>query len=134
MLLGREDILHSKDLKFEEVDVPEWGGTVRVRVMTGSERDAFEQSIISQNTKDSNKNMVNLRAKLVARTVCDDNNKRIFTDSDISLLGEKSAGALDRVFEVAQRLNRLGAKDVDNLAKNSESEEKGGSISLSPEN
>jgi len=45
MTLNKEQILRADDLKTEEVDVPEWGGSVRVRVLTGTERDAFESSI-----------------------------------------------------------------------------------------
>jgi hypothetical protein len=42
MTLTRDSILNAKDLKKELVKVPEWGGEVYVRCMTGSERDAFE--------------------------------------------------------------------------------------------
>ena len=36
-LLSKEQILKSDDLKSEIVAVPEWGGDVKVRVMTGTE-------------------------------------------------------------------------------------------------
>ena len=42
-LLNRSAILDAEDLKHEDVEVAAWGGTVRVRMMTGAERDEFRQ-------------------------------------------------------------------------------------------
>jgi len=46
-------------------------------------------------------------------------NKQLFTVADIDALGQKSAKALDRIFEIAQRLSKIGANDVEEMAKNS---------------
>ena len=134
MLLGKEDILKIQDLQFEEVEVPEWGGKVKVRMMTGTERDSFEQSIMKTEGKEIVRDMANMRAKLLVRTICNEDGSRIFTDKDINVIGGKSAAALEKVFEVAQRLNKLSASDAESLEKNSESEGKDSSISLSPKN
>ena len=45
-MLTREQILGSDDLKRQTVAVPEWGGDVFVRMLTGGERDAFEVSAV----------------------------------------------------------------------------------------
>lgn len=122
-LLTRDQILKAQDLPTEDVPVPEWGGTVRVRALTGAERDAFEQSIVEQRGRSARMNLQNLRAKLVALTVVDEEGNRIFSDSDAKLLGKKSALALNRVFEVAQKLSGLTSEDVEELTKNSESDQ-----------
>jgi len=119
-LLTRDAILEAQDLQHEEVYIPEWGGSVRVRTLTGAERDAFEQSIVDQRGKDTRMNLRNIRAKLVALTVVDGDGKRLFSDADAKLLGQKSASALDKIFEVAQRLSGLRDEDVEELAKNSD--------------
>lgn len=100
-LLTRDQILKAQDLPSEDVPVPEWGGTVRVRALTGAERDAFEQSIVEQRGRSARMNLQNLRAKLVALTVVDEEGNRIFSDSDAKLLGKKSALALNRVFVIS---------------------------------
>ncbi len=120
-LLGRDEILQAKDLKTERVSVPEWGGDVLVRSMTGAERDAFEASILEKRGSDYDVNMRNLRAKLAAWTIVDEEGNRLFSEDDIKALSEKSAGALQRVFNVASRLSAIGPEDVEELAKNSES-------------
>jgi len=45
-LLSKTAILAANDLKSEDIEVPEWGGAVRVRSFTGRERDAFEASMV----------------------------------------------------------------------------------------
>lgn len=118
-LLGRDAILQAQDLPTEDVAVPEWGGVCRVRALTGAERDSFEQSIVEQRGKSTKMNLRNIRAKLVALSVVDEEGKRVFSDGDAETLGKKSAAALERVFEVAQRLSGLRPEDVEELQGNS---------------
>lgn len=118
--LSRDAILQAQDIQREEVAVPEWGGTVLVRGLTGKERDGLEASMIEGKGKKANVNLANLRAKLVSRAIVDENNQRMFTDADIQALSGKSAAALNRVYEVAQRLSGITQEDVDELTKNSE--------------
>lgn len=117
-LLTKDAILKADDLTFEDVAVPEWGGTVRVRMLTGAERDAFEDSVVSRKGKNVKTNLSNIRARLVALCLVDANNNRLFEDTDVRALGKKSAAALDRVFSKAQELNGLTEKDVEELAEN----------------
>ena len=121
-LLDRDAILGAQDLPTEDVSVPEWGGTVRVRGLTGSERDAWEASLVQgAGTKHARLVLADVRARLLARTIVDEEGKHIFGDGDIKALSAKSAMALERVFKVAQRLSGLTDEDVEELAGNSDS-------------
>ena len=121
-LLTREAILQADDLPRELVEVPEWGGSVFVRTLTGSERDAFEaESVVFHPKGQSEPNMESLkqtRARLCARCICDEKGQRLFTDEDVSALGAKSGAALDRVYEVAARRNKISQKDMEELEGN----------------
>lgn len=128
-LLTREAILGAADVQVRDVSVPEWGGTVRVQGLTGTERDAFEAEMVQRKGRDVQTNMRNIRARLVAMTVVDDSGKHIFGFPDLEALGGKSARALDRVFGVAMELSGLRDDDVAELAKNSESDQSDNSIS-----
>ena len=120
-LLTRDQILAAEDLKRETIDVPEWGGDVIVRSLTGAERDAFEDSVVRQRGKTRELNLRNQGARLVSLSLIDESGTRLFSDGDVEALGRKSAAALDRVFAAAQRLSGLTENDIDELAKNSES-------------
>jgi len=114
--LTKEQILKADDLKIELVKVPEWNGDIYIRTMTGTERDAFEQSLFE---KEGERNLSNIRARLCALTIVDEGGNRLFDDKDVEQLGKKSAAALDRIFGITQKLNAIGEKDVEELAKNS---------------
>ena len=118
-LLSKTAILAAQDLQTEDVEVPEWGGAVRVRSFTGRERDAFEASMVRGDGRDRRVDLTNMRARLVGLTVIDESGQRLFTDEEADLLGAKSGAALDRVFAIAQKLNGLSGADVEELSKNS---------------
>lgn len=130
MRLSRDDVLKAEDLTTEEVEVPEWGGSVLVRGMTGRERDEFESSAMDQ--RSGRVNYANTRAKIAIRCVVDDDGKRLFDAADIDVLGEKSGAALDRVFAVAARLSGLGDSDLAELTANFGETPSGSSSSGSP--
>ena len=128
-LLTRDAILAAPDLLTEEVPVPEWGGTVLVRGLTGTERDAFEEEMITGKGKNRDVNLANFRARLIVKSVVDKGGKRLFTQADMVALGGKSAAAIQRVFQVAMRLSGMSDEDVEELTKNSEPGQSGSSTS-----
>lgn len=117
-MLTKEQILKADDMNYEDVEVEEWGGTVRVSTMTGTARDDYEASLFDKKGDDIEMNRKNMRAKLVARCIVDEKDEPLFTDKDVDKLGRKSAKALDKVYEVAARLNGLGVKEEEDLVKN----------------
>ena len=128
-LLSKTDILSADDLKTQDVAVPEWYGIVRIRSLTGRERDAFEAGLVKGEGKERKVDMANMRARLVGLTVINEFGERLFTDDEVELLGAKSGAALDRVFSAAQRLNSLASEDVEQLTKNSSGAQSAVSIS-----
>jgi hypothetical protein len=115
--LGRDAILKAAALKTEDVPVPEWGGSVLVRELRGRERDEWEASLAVQRGRQMVPDVANMRAKLAARTIVDADGEPLFTQQDVAALGELSAAALDRVFEVASRLSGLNPADVEEMGK-----------------
>lgn len=109
-VLTKEQILGVQDLIIERVDVPEWGGVVCVRPITGTDRDSLE--IAFKDTR------IGFRARLAAKSICDESGQRIFTDADVLALGEKNATALDRVITVALRLAGMTEAAAEEAEKN----------------
>jgi hypothetical protein len=81
--------------------------------MSGAERDQWELWCM-KNAADPQ----NVRAYLAVLTVVDEAGNNLFSFKDVEALGRKSAAALDRIFETAQRLNSLNAADIETLEKN----------------
>lgn len=116
-VLTRDEILQVSDIKIELVPVPEWGGEVYVKGMTGIERAKFERGVFTMRGQDQILNIDRLREKLAVLTVCDEGGKSLFTDEDMRALGQKSAAALQRIFTAAQRLSGLTQEDVQSLTE-----------------
>lgn len=120
MQLSREAIQAIDDLIREKLFIPEWGqdAFVYVCVMPGTARDELEAESVDLKDGDTATKLKNFRARLAVRTVCDETGKLLFTKNDIEWLGKKSCAALDRIYDVAARLNKIGQKDIENTIKN----------------
>lgn len=114
MALNKAAILAANDKKMIDLEVPEWGGSVKIRVMTGTERDRFEGEFVG-----NNKSVDMVRAKLVAKCLCDDDGNRLFTEQEVPQLGDRSAAVLDKLFAACMKLNRFTKDDVEEMAGNS---------------
>ena len=120
-LLSRDEILSKDDRKTEEVHVPEWGGSVLVRSLSGRERDAFEASTVKTKGNKQEQNYDNFRARFVALCVVDEHGKPLFASKhDVMLLGNKSVAALQRIFNKAQEINGMTEQDVEDLTESFE--------------
>jgi hypothetical protein len=118
--LTADQILGADDLPKEPVSVPEWGGTVLVQGMSGTDRDRFESAMLNDSMDGiaKDKAMDMYRARLAAACLVDRDGKRLFQGAAVKRLGEKSAQALSRVVDVASRLSGLTDSDVKELTGN----------------
>jgi hypothetical protein len=138
-LLTRDAILNAEDRQTEIVEVPEWGGSVKVRSLEGFERDRYEASLTRMGRDAKGRleveglNSDNVRARLCAMTIVDDAGANLFSENDVLILGHKSAAALDRVFSVASRLSHLTDQDVESLMESLGKDQSAASGTDSPE-
>lgn len=116
MTLSRDAILGAVDIQTKEVDVPEWGGAVFIKGMTGAERDAFEAT----NQRNGEQNLTNVRARFLVRCIVNEEGTRIFADQDAAGLGKKSSAAISRLWDAAAELN--GTSDEEQAAMEGNSE------------
>ena len=120
--LGHDAILASTIDHKEKVLVPDFANGdseayVWVRMLSGAERDAFEQASLDRKGRP---NLQNIPARLCAICIVDDDGKSVLKPYEAEALGTKSARALDRIFSVAQKMNGITDDDIEELAKNSE--------------
>ena len=112
----KDRILAAGKMKASELHaVKVWSEDAFIRRMTGTERDAFEASIFDAAGK-MNKQM--FRAKLLVKTLADDQGARLFGDDEITALSELPSDELVRLYDIAEKLNGLSKADVDALTKN----------------
>jgi DNA-binding protein len=108
VFLNRDAILGAMDVETEDVYVPEWKGTVRVRSISAAEREKLMKGsfVIEGRGKNTVRRFdaPTMRVKLVSLAVIDPEGNRVFTEFDVSALGKKNAKAVDRIADVANRL------------------------------
>lgn len=122
-----EQRIRSAKMKLEELDVPEWGGTIYVRRLSSGERDVFFAAIDSAKNEDSKTGVERL---IVSLALCDENGKAIFSSPDE--LKDLDAIAIDNVSLVAMRINAFTKEAKEDLAKKSQSGEMPGLNTSSP--
>jgi hypothetical protein len=106
----KAQILAADDRPFEDLDIEEWGVKIRVRGMTGTERDAYEAKAVklNQGGKDLEVQLRDFRSRLVVKCLYDpETNERIFADDEAAQLGAKAGKVIDRLFDVAQELSGM---------------------------
>ena len=118
MALTKEQILEAQDIQREEVEVPEWGGTVYVKALTADERDKLESAMVEwgRDGKPRSMKIEGFRLRLAAMSICDEDGGRLFGDNEVTKLGKKSSAALERVLRVAERLSSITQSEVEELA------------------
>lgn len=114
VLLGKaQEIWDLKDEEFVDVPCPEWKidgevVTVRLRCLSGSERDRYEQSLQRMVKGQPVPDAVNARARLVAWAAVDESGHKIFNSKDDVLkLGMKNAKALNRLWEAGCKISGI---------------------------
>ena len=121
MALDSKSIIAANDARLEKVRVPEWGGDVYLRVISGTDRDRFEEAYADQKMKA-------FRIRFLLLTICDEAGERLFKDEQADALGKKSSVVINRLFESAWKLNAFTQEAIDELGESSAADRKSDSI------
>jgi hypothetical protein len=88
-----------------------------IRMMSAAESDAYEESRVTITYDDAGKvkgqrNVANIRARLLVRTLCDAQGKRHFADDYADTLGRLlPRDRADKLFDQASRVNGLDQRE-----------------------
>lgn len=133
-LLNFEQIIAADDIKTVDVEVPEWGGTIRLRSLTGAERDQFEADSVEIDKKTGQPIPLppkNFRAKLIAKCAVKEDGTLLFTSKmSVEALGNKSASVLTRLAFECQKLNGMTEEDVEEAVEDFEGDPSESSTSV----
>lgn len=101
MVLNRDSILNALDLQREVVDVPEWGGSVIITELSAADLLKFGAAMGDEESQQV------FVAKALTWFIVDEGGDRVFTGEDAEMLAGKSLPVLQRLWDVAARLNAM---------------------------
>lgn len=109
--LTRDAILAVQDIAREEIKIPEWGGSVYIKRLTAAERLALSERTVGADGAD-------FMALVLIACVVDADGQQLLEDSDAALLAGKAGTVVQRLFNVADRLNGFTDRRARELEKN----------------
>lgn len=112
--LGRDAILGADDFEYEVVNIPSWGGKVRVRPLNAKQRSQIEGQMahIAQAKKGYEK-LGDAALRMVVWCVVDEQGQPIFTEQDVSALAKKSSKPILHLRDVITRISGMEKESVD---------------------
>jgi hypothetical protein len=118
MALTRDALLGqaAKTPKMKKLDIPDLGGHVFLKGLSGRERDEFEIGLRTP----KGELRPNIRARAAVVSLCDEQGVRLFTSDDIRLVGEMRADILQNIFNAFQAVNGMTDADVKELGEASD--------------
>lgn len=113
-ILTADEIIAADDDNYNVVEVPEWGGSIRIRGLTAGEAINFQQQI--SNSKAKNEVLV----RMVAMVAVDEEGNRIFKGKEqLEALKKKNIRPFLRIQDAFLEMNGLGdEKDIDEVEGN----------------
>jgi hypothetical protein len=100
-----------------------------LRELSGTERNAYESSMVRQQGNTATANMGDYFAKLLVLCLADESGERLFADSERHLVGQRPADLLAKLYEQAAEMNGLTEDAEEALEGNSEAAQSGASTS-----
>jgi hypothetical protein len=116
------------DTPSEIVNIPEWDVDVLVRGFSLGAKDDFLASVLDPETRKPNLKAFNVGV-LIGTAYDPETGAKLFTESDIPVLKQKSAAIVARLVDVGSRLSGLADEAVEAAAKKSSLTESGESDS-----
>jgi len=122
----RAKILDAKDIRSEQVHVPEWDVTVEVRGLTGAQQLAISKAATVDDGVDADgdkktrvDNNLLLQGLLLAGTHDPDTGELVFEPADADALYQKAGKPLGELSQAALRVNGMTKGEDAKIEKNS---------------
>ena len=82
-------ILQAEDFTYDEVDCPEWGGTVRIRSLSGGQRVQLRKAIEAERD--------DVDETLCVMAIVDEDGNRVLKREQIAELSKKNTAVITRI-------------------------------------
>ena len=99
---SKEDLFALCEREYEEVEIPGYEETFRIRSVSAAERKVAIGKISAGDIIDD---PVGFQIRLVAKSLVDEHGERLFTDNEKLQIAQLPAKVIDALFMAAKKLN-----------------------------
>lgn len=112
--LNLEALKKVDDAQYDIVDIPEWGGEIKLKTISLEDQLEFGKLL-----QESNGDEYNYVFYLLKASCLNDEDKPMFTSiEDVALLKNMATAPVMKLFKAALALNDISDKEVEAVAKN----------------
>lgn len=131
----RQDFLELEEPQVHKVWIETMQKYVYMKELSASDQDSYDYSMtkfiddLETGKTTVERDMTDLKAKYLVRSLCDPKGNRIFRDEEAGRIGIKKKSIIKELHEKALEVNGASEKAVEETRKNSETETEGDSNS-----
>jgi len=109
--LSKQEILAKVKLPEVEIEVPEWGTTLKLKGMTGKQRLVLAKSVNPETDKEDAEAIVNIITKLISISVVDETGNPMFSEDEAKALVDGDLNTASKVVTEIYKLNGINQEE-----------------------
>tara|TARA_R110000751_G_scaffold38895_2_gene92886 strand:- start:1269 stop:1667 length:399 start_codon:yes stop_codon:yes gene_type:complete len=119
-IANRNALLKLCERRYIDLDLEDAGVTVRIQSLSEKEKSSYETRLIAKSGRGILRDRLqDATRRLIALCLVDENNDRIFLDSDVNQIGEMDSFISSRIYDAAQEHCGFNKGDIEDTVGNS---------------
>ena len=120
-IANRNALLKLCERRYIDLDLEDAGVTVRIQSLSEKEKSSYETRLIAKSGRGILRDRLqDATRRLIALCLVDENNDRIFLDSDVNQIGEMDSFVSSRIYDAAQEHCGFNKGDIETTLGDSE--------------
>ena len=120
-IANRSALLKLCERRYIDLELEDTGVTVRIQSLSEKEKSTYETRLIAKSGRGIlRERLQDATRRLIALCLVDENNDRVFSDSDVNQIGEMDSFVSSRIYDAAQEHCGFNKGDIEDTVKNSE--------------
>ena len=120
-IANRKALLKLCERRYIDLELADAGITVRIQSLSEKEKSTYETRLIAKSGRGIlRERLQDATRRLIALCLVDENNDRIFLDSDVNQIGEMDSFVSSRIYDACQEHCGFNKNDISETVGNSE--------------
>ena len=119
-IANRNALLKLCERRYIDLELTDAGITVRIQSLSEKEKSTYETRLIAKSGRGIlRERLQDATRRLIALCLVDENNDRIFLDSDVDKIGELDSFVSSKIYDACQEHCGFNKGDIQDAVKNS---------------